>query len=371
MSIRSRSTHTTDRSVHASISDHGRDSGPAGRTEAVDIVQSSDPIDWERPGTQHYRVAFPLDGKWGYSLVPLTVINGYRGRSEHNVLVIGGTHGNEWEGQIAARRLADELDPRDLSGRVIIVPQLSPSACAANSRSSPLDGVNMNRAFPGDPKGTISFRIAHFVYAYLFPQVRVVIDVHSGGRETQFPFVASYHPVSDPVQRAEMAAVAKLFDTPFIMVYSSDMASGLLTEEAEKLGKITIGTELGFGESVDPQGVRHAMSGVRNVLRHYDMCGGDSERIDANRLHAPRIVEAADLSGYIPAPRDGVWEPRIAPGTRVVAGELIGFVHDVAVRATESTPIHAPIDGTVLMMRFAALTETGDTLFSIGKEVRL
>lgn len=357
--------------MRASASDEvsGPAIGPEGA--AAEIVHSPESIDWASPGARHYRLAFPLDGKWGYSLVPISVINGERGPGENDVLVVGGTHGNEWEGQVAARRLADELDPRELDGRVIIIPQLSPSACAVNSRWSPLDGVNMNRAFPGDPDGTISHRIAHFVSTTVFPQVRVVIDVHSGGRETRFPFVASYHPVNDPVQRAEMATVAKLFDTPFVMIYSSDMASGLLTEEAEKLGKITIGTELGFGESVDIDGVRHAMSGIRNVLRHYGMCGGAIERIDVGRDDAPRIIEAAELSGYIPSPRDGLWEPRVAPGTDVSAGDLVGFVHDVAVHATAPIALRAPIDGTVLMMRYAALTETGDTLFSIGREVQL
>ena len=35
------------------------------------------------------------------------------------------------------------------------------------------------------------------------------------------------------------------------MVYTSGMGSGLLTEEAEAMGKITIGSELGFGASTD------------------------------------------------------------------------------------------------------------------------
>jgi predicted deacylase len=44
----------------------------------------------------------------------------------------------------------------------------------------------MNRSFSGDPRGTISARIAYFVKTCIFPQVRVVIDIHSGGREGAF-----------------------------------------------------------------------------------------------------------------------------------------------------------------------------------------
>ena len=52
-------------------------------------------IDFNRPGTTHYQVQFHLDGAWGYSLVPLTVINGALGQNPHGILVFGGTHGNE------------------------------------------------------------------------------------------------------------------------------------------------------------------------------------------------------------------------------------------------------------------------------------
>src|SRR5262245_47859760 len=173
-------------------------------------------IDFSKPGKHHYQLAFHLDGSWGYSLVPLTVINGLRGSARRAVAVFGGTHGNEYEGQVAVKRLCRELDPEAMRGRVILVPQLSESACRNHSRGSPEDGVNMNRAFPGNPRGTLSYRIAHFVRSLIFPQVDVVIDIHAGGREAVFALCTSFHQVQDAAQREEMARVARLFDTPFV-----------------------------------------------------------------------------------------------------------------------------------------------------------
>src|SRR5581483_9227247 len=184
-------------------------------------------IDFERPGKYHYHVAFHLDSSWGFSLVPLTVINGLRnpgeGRRLPGVAVFGGTHGNEWEGQVAVKHLSRDLDPAEMDGRVILIPQLSESACTANQRVSPLDGVNMNRAFPGDARGTVSYRIAHFVKTRVFPLARVVADLHSGGVEGGFALCASIHSVRDPKQYEEMVVAARLFDTPFVFVYSSEM----------------------------------------------------------------------------------------------------------------------------------------------------
>jgi len=96
------------------------------------LIHDPESIDFAKPGKHHYQVAFHLDGTWGYSLLPLTVINGLRGASAENVICFGGTHGNEYEGQIAVKRLCADLDPGAMAGRVILIPQLSESACNAN-----------------------------------------------------------------------------------------------------------------------------------------------------------------------------------------------------------------------------------------------
>ena len=151
-----------------------------------EIIFDSSNIDFNRPGKHHYQVAFHLDGNWGYSLVPVTVINGLRGPNPNGVVAFGGTHGNEWEGPVAVKRLCQDLNAEQLSGRVILMPQLSESAGTANTRSSPLDGVNMNRAFPENPRRTASYRISNFVKTRVFPRVRIVLDIHSGGNEGSF-----------------------------------------------------------------------------------------------------------------------------------------------------------------------------------------
>jgi hypothetical protein len=62
------------------------------------IIYEPASISFDKPGTNHYQIAFHLDRTWGYSLVPLTVINGLRGSNANGVICFGGTHGNEYEG---------------------------------------------------------------------------------------------------------------------------------------------------------------------------------------------------------------------------------------------------------------------------------
>jgi len=333
------------------------------------LVHDPASIDFDQPGKHHYQIAFHLDGTWGYSLLPLTLIKGRRGAAESNIICFGGTHGNEYEGQIAVKRLCADLDPDVMAGRIILIPQLSESACIANSRVSPLDGVNMNRAFPGNRKGTISYRIADFVKRWVFPLGRVVIDLHSGGKEGAFPICTSFHPIPNRAQQAETARVAQLFDPPFVMIYASTMASGLLTDEAEAEGKITIGSEFGGGETAGRHGVRHAYEGMLNVLRHYRLLEGSAESIRPAGAPGPQLARADRLDHYVPCPRDGVWEPVVDLGERVNEGDLIGRLHDFSDHSSAPFEIRARRGGIVLMMHLSARPQKGQTLYVVADPV--
>ncbi|MEP6533689.1 MAG: succinylglutamate desuccinylase/aspartoacylase family protein [Bryobacteraceae bacterium] len=338
-------------------------------TFMIPVIHNFADIDFDLPGKHHYQIAFHLDGSWGYSLVPLTVINGKRGPNPNGVICFGGTHGNEYEGQVGLKRLAYDLDAEQIAGRVVLMPQLSESACVASTRTSPLDGVNMNRAFPGNPRGTVSSRIANFVKTRIFPLGRIVIDIHSGGMEGAFPYCTSFHPIPDLKQRAEIATVSRLFDTGFALIYSSAMASGLLTDEAEAEGKVTIGSELGAGASTDRQGVRHAYEGTKNVLRHYGLLEGEIVKIRPEGSEPTRLIKADKLDAYVPAPANGVWEPVVATGQAVNEGELLGRLHDFSDHSSAAREILAPRAGWVAMLHLGARPQKGQTLFVIAENV--
>ncbi len=107
-------------------------------------------IDWESPGARFYHVPFTADNIWGRIRVPLYVACAPQPGT--TIVAIGGTHGDEYEGPVGLKNLIGELDPARLSaGRLIAIPVLNVPAFRAARRDSPLDGLNMNRVFPGDP----------------------------------------------------------------------------------------------------------------------------------------------------------------------------------------------------------------------------
>lgn len=325
-------------------------------------------IDWDSPGARRYSVPFTLDGTWGRVRVPLYVA--CAAQLGPTIVAIGGTHGDEYEGPVGLKNLIRELDPQRLvCGRLIVIPVLNVPAFRAGRRESPLDGGNMNRAFPGNPRGTITSRIARWVTDEVLSRADVVIDIHSGGEGFEIFRTMSFHQVHDPDLYRQFRDTALLFGTPFVMIYTSEMGTGLLTEEAEKMGKVTIGSELGFGASTDLQGVRWAHHGMLNVLRHYGLLDEPVVDLTPPGLDRQRVVSATDIDRWITAPCSGISEPLVPVGAFVRAGTPVTRIHDFERWDENPVVIVADQDGYVMCRKFRAPTTQGEVVMVIAQEV--
>ena len=150
-------------------------------------------IDLEGPDKQWGRLEVPRstnNAGWSHQPVPIVSIKGGDGPT---ALVIGGVHGDEPEGQVAALRLVRETAPGDLLGRVTVVPVASPEVSQAYTRLWP-SGANFNRSFPGSPDGPPDEQLADFISRFLFLLADVVVAMHSGGRSGLCPPWSEMHP---------------------------------------------------------------------------------------------------------------------------------------------------------------------------------
>ncbi len=150
------------------------------------LTRISTDLDFERDGRQIGDLRLPFsnnDQPLGYHSIPVAVLKNGAGPS---LLLLGGTHGDEFEGPAAIMKTVHGLDPSKLRGRVIALPALNAPALAASSRCSPIDGGNLNRAFPGDRDGGPTAMIAQMVEQVLLPRCDAVIDIHSGGKASVF-----------------------------------------------------------------------------------------------------------------------------------------------------------------------------------------
>ena len=166
-------------------------------------------IPLDAPGKTHGFLRLPYsrnDSAWGNVMIPLTVIaNG----SGPTALLTGGNHGDEYEGPIALQQLAWQIEPAEVSGRIIILPYMNYPAFRAGTRVSPIDAVNLNRAFPGRADGTPSQKIANYINDVLVPVADIVLDYHSGGKTLDFLPYAAAHELPDKDQQAACVAAMR------------------------------------------------------------------------------------------------------------------------------------------------------------------
>jgi N-alpha-acetyl-L-2,4-diaminobutyrate deacetylase len=330
-------------------------------------------LDLDSPGRRDYYVALEHDSMWGDHLIPLTVFVGAEAKPDQGLVAFGSTHGNEIEGPVALHHLMNDIDLNNVTGRIILIPILNAPAFRSNTRSTVTeDNVNLNRAFVDGAGrtpalGGITHRIADFVREYIWPRVHIVIDLHSGGTGSRFLLCSSFHPLDNLEQSKRIEETARWFGTPLVMVYQNQ-TPGLLPSEAERLGKITVGTELGWGKSVNIDGVAYGRQGVMAAAIHHGMLHGKIDPIGYHRDGRQRRVAIVERDCYVPAPFDGHFEPLQRLGDSVRAGDKVGYLHDFDRIDLEPYPIHAAVDGIVMVQAWEAKVNQGQHIVVVGIE---
>lgn len=303
---------------------------------------------------------------WANVMIPIVVLSRGQGPT---VLVMGGNHGDEYQGQVALMKLARSLTEDDICGRLILIPSLNFPAALAATRLSPLDGMNLNRAFPGQADGPVTSQIAHYLTHTLFPMSDVVIDIHSGGRSMEFVPCSHMHVVPDLAQRQSMLDAMLAWNTEFCFLYTDIAGAGLLPVEAENQGKTVVTTELGGGEGVNASVHRIAFDGLSNVLRHLGVVRGATVTRAGQGLAPSIITQALDAQNYMLAPESGIFEVAVDLGAKVAKGDPVGYVHFLERPDREPCVLRSPKSGYLIAMRTPCKTQQGDCLAVIGEPV--
>ncbi|CAM5538424.1 N-alpha-acetyl-L-2,4-diaminobutyric acid deacetylase [Mycolicibacterium aubagnense] len=311
-------------------------------------------VDFGRDGVQHGFLRLPYsrdNSAWGSVMIPICVVKNGSGPT---ALLTGGNHGDEYEGPLALYELARTLDPRAVSGTVIIVPAMNYPAFRAGTRTSPIDKGNMNRSFPGRPDGTVTEKIADYFQRELLPRANVVFDFHSGGRTLDFiPFCAA-HILPDKAQETRAFAAVEAFSAPFSMKMLEIDAVGMYDSAAEEMGKVFVTTELGGGGTSRAETVRIARRGILNVLRHEGIVEGAVEKSPTRWLDMP----SGDCFCF--AEEDGMIETMVDLGEPIETGAVVARIHSTGRTGQAPQEIRAKISGLLTARHFPGLVKAGD-----------
>jgi predicted deacylase len=325
-------------------------------------------VDFDKDGVQHgcIRLFHSVHASaYGFIPIPIVVIRNGAGPT---ALFMGGTHGDEYEGQVAIAKLARSLRPEAITGRVILLPQTNHPAAMAGRRTSPIDEGNLNRLFPGDANGSVTQQIAYYIEHDLIPMADLVADLHSGGSSLMYVPSVLARISDDPARRAATRAALEAFGAPHGYLARTAQGQGAdqnTSGAAERQGVIALGSELGGSGTVTPAALRIAERGLHNLLVHVGILPA-AQRI---AVDAPtRIFEVAGPDYFVYAPQEGVFEPLVELGDTVAKGQPAGRIHTPETPWREPAEVAFGHDGFVLCKRIPGRTARGDCLFHLGTD---
>ena len=321
-------------------------------------------VDFDRDGvhTGVLRVPYSHDrDAYGFIPVPLMVAKQGTGPT---VLLTGANHGDEVDGSVALMHLMHELDLERLNGRLIIIPGLNFPAYLNGTRTSPIDKGNLNRLFPGNPDGTPSEMIAHYVAEELMPRTDCAIDFHAGGSTMNYlPMLFVTRP-QDADAREMTERMIAAFGAPRVMYMEGLGGARMIGAEARRHGAFFMTGEFGGGGGVSLDGLAIVRAGIAGVLDALGVLPRGHAEPTAHRIR--RYVFRQEH--YVFAPLPGIFEPAFRLGDIVAAGQLAGLLHDPYRPWTPPERVNFQAGGLAVMLRTFARVDAGDCLAHLAEE---
>ena len=302
------------------------------------------------------------------------------------LFVNAGVHGGEYPAVEAVIRLGKTLDPKKISGTVILMPVLNlPAFRTRTPFVCPIDNVNPNRVFPGDPRGSYSEQMTHACINEFVVHAEAYVDLHGGDiPEALVPFVICSAGNDEVAKKSK--AIAMAFGLPYALTVSKPVQPGKgqssYAAAADK-GIPAILAEAGGVGQMQEEAIELLVDGVVNVMRHLGMIDDANFEFQISKSKANKTARsamattkttAADTAAstvltkfeWLYTKSTGVWYPKVAPGDAVREGEQIGTVGDLFGDTLEK--IVSPVNGVVLFLTINPSVLENGLLMGIGAE---
>ncbi|MCF3107698.1 M14 family metallopeptidase [Niabella sp. CC-SYL272] len=280
-----------------------------------------------------------------------------------HVLIIAGVHGDEYEPMITIMELHKRLVNALKKGRVTLICCANETAYLAGQRMG-ADGLDLARICPGTPAGTVSQQAA-FGLSEQIRNCDYLVDLHTGGALFDLFPLSGYMLHADPKVLQVQRQMAAAFNLP--LVWGTDAApDGRTLSVARDAAIPAIYVEYGGGNVVQEPVIEAYTEGCLGVLDHLNML-----REEAREERASKVVYTVEdatpdggfLQGKMLSRFDGVFLPKVQPGSMIKKGDIWGVIYDPLFR--RQWTVEADCAGLVLFVRRHPRVYPGDSLGGI------
>lgn len=299
---------------------------------------------------------------YGTIPVPLAV---FANGSGPTILLMAGSHGDEYEGQLALTRLIRRTDVSCINGRILVLPAANQPAVAAGRRTSPLDGGNLNRSFGENHADTPTGRIAAFITEELIGRCDVVLDLHSGGSSlNHLPCSYADLGTGKAMARRTFAALEAM-NAPLSWAQMGCPQGPVAGRAVVQRGAMHLSGEFGGGGHLGAEALEVAERCVYRLLDHLGILEMDGRW----RADIPTRFVSNTQDDFIYAPQDGVFEPTVKLGETVEADQVAGYLHLPERPMEPSRELRFASRGIVSVIRAMGRSRSGDCLFQLLGEI--
>lgn len=281
--------------------------------------------------------------------------------------IIGTIHGDETLPAMMVRRLFNEIDVSELSGRICAIPVANPLATAAFNRQTPEQHgkTDLHEVFPGNRRGNITQMIAATIADNLIAHVDVLIDYHCGGLGGRLQDRVDIHRGAPEALKARSIELARRFGT--VMVHENALG-GTAVGYANSLGKAAFNAETaGVYLAPDHTGryVDRAVEGFRNVLKALGMLKGEPAAAPKQLLFTPEHRKEVNPSrgGYL----ESFFQDPDQLGRPVAAGTRLGELVDMYTLEVVEELV-APVSGHLFFSRYSGVVDAGTKAFALAED---
>jgi predicted deacylase len=265
-------------------------------------------------------------------------------------------HGDELEGTAGLWQVFDVIADMDLKGALIGVLITNVSAYTALRRSSPIDDLDINRVFPGDPNRSFTLQLAYAYRRAVESTATHYIDLHGGGNTHD---VVHYTIYRDGANDASEAArrMAEVAGAPIVWSSRDKWLENGLFALLTDHGIPALIVEAGGEGRIRSKNVTAHSQSVLNVMKHLGMIDGS---VGPLQITAP--VKSAD---FFFSHHGGIWLSDHTVGDRLAKGDLIGLLRDPYGDAVEEIRSEST-DSILLALRTYAGAPPGSNLGILG-----
>jgi len=273
------------------------------------------------------------------------------GAAGPSLLALAAQHGNEVQGVEVVRRLKDVCARELIAGSVWLVPMANLPAVRVRRHSVDLGpeqpnkfskGHNMQNAWPGNPEGNDTERLAYALDRAVVRHCSHGVDLHCWNHFLAAETVGtSGHGPSEPLDSATA--------TRFISHRPASPASGKATSLAHLMQQRGAGAtviELSGQYKVQERQVQLGLTCMVNIAKALGLLPGEPEPLDGPRIErtpAKTHTLLAPCSGvFMTALRKGTTAP-LMPADFVEQGQSLG--HILRESDLETVPVVAPVSG--------------------------